>query len=100
MVKDAIEEMLGDRMIRTVSPLASSITMVSKNGPGHKILHTLQKTKNFVKEKDAYQLIKIQPIFDELRGTKLFSTLDIKTDGFGLVYEEDNAHAAFQRIMG
>ena len=78
-VEKEVSEMLKDGIIRpSDSPWASPIVLVGKKDGSTRFCVDYRKL-NAVTTQDAHPLPHIQEIFDNLRGAKIFSTLDLKS---------------------
>ena len=101
IVEEAIEEMLDDGVIRpSCSPWASPITLVPKKDNTTRFCVDYRRL-NAVTEKDTYPLPIIQDIFDQVGGSAVFSTLDLKAGYWQLpVAEEDVYKTAFRCHLG
>ncbi len=78
-VEKCVEEMLEDGVIRpSDSPWASPITLVPKKDGSTRFCVDYRRL-NMVTRKDAHPLPHIQDIFDQLKGSTVFSTLDMKS---------------------
>ena len=78
IVADAIVEMLEEGVIRpSHSPWASPVTLVPKKDGTTRFCVDYRRL-NAVTDKDQYPLQQIQDFFDQVGGSKIFSTLDLK----------------------
>jgi len=79
VVERELSAMLEEGIIEpSCSPWASPLTMVPKKDGSVRICGDYRKL-NAVTRKDAYPLPRIQDIFDQLSGAKIFTTLDLKS---------------------
>ena len=101
VVEAAIDEMLADGVIEpSCSPWASPITLVPKSDNTIRFCVDYRRL-NSVTEKDTYPLPLIQDIFDQMGGSVIFSTLDLKAGYWQLpVAEEDIPKTAFRCHKG
>ena len=102
IVEDSIAEMLRDDIIEpTSSPWASPILLVKKkDGLEHRFSIDFRRV-NAVTERDQYPMANISEIFDLLGGSKIFSTLDLKSGYWQLpVAIKDRPKTAFRCHLG
>ena len=103
LIDAAIREMLEDGVIRpSSSPWASPVTLVPKKDGS--IRFCVDKKLNSKAEKDTCPLHLIQDIFDQVRGSRIYSTMDLKAGYWQLpVVEADIPKTAFRchwRLFG
>ena len=78
-VESAVQEMQKEGIIRpSDSPWASPIVLVGKKDGSTRFCVDYRKLNAHTK-KDAHPLPHIQDVFDQLKGAKIFSTLDLKS---------------------
>ena len=78
-VQNAVREMAEQKVIRpSESPWSSPVTLVPKKDGGTRFCIDYRKV-NKVTTKDRYPLPRIQDIFDQIGGSKIFSTLDLRS---------------------
>ena len=102
IVEDSIAEMLRDDIIEpSSSPWASPILLVKKkDGLEHRFSIDFRRV-NAVTERDQYPMANISEIFDLLGGSKIFSTLDLKSGYWQLpVAIKDRPKTAFRCHLG
>jgi len=79
LVEEELDKMLREGIIEpSSSPWASPLTMVPKKDGSVRICGDYRRL-NEVTQKDAYPLPRIQDIFDQLGGAKVFTTIDLKS---------------------
>ena len=100
-MEDAVSEMLRDDIIvPSSSPWASPITLVPKKDSSTRFCIDYRRL-NAETEKDQYPLPLIQDIFDQMGGSKHFSTLDLKSGYWQLPGSpEDQPKTAFRCHLG
>lgn len=123
VVERELEKMLAEDIVEpSSSPWASPITLVTKKDGGVRFCVDFRKL-NSITKKDAHPLPHMQDIFDSLAGSKVFSTLDLKSGFWQIPMDENsvektafithkglfqfkrmpfglcNASAVFQRVM-
>ena len=92
MIDDAIEEMLEEGVIRnSASPWASPVTLVPKKDGSIRFCVDYRRV-NSVTEKDTSPLPLIQDIFDQVGGSAIYSTLDLKSGYWQLPVAEADIH--------
>ena len=93
---EQVDEMLKAGVIQTsTSPWAAPVTLTPKKDGSYRFCIDYRKL-NAVTVKDCYPLPLIQDIFDQLGGTKLFSTLDLKSGHWQIpVDPKDRQKTAF-----
>ena len=101
LIDDAIREMLEDGVIRpSSSPWASPVTLVPKKDGSIRFCVDYRKL-NSITEKDTYPLPLIQDIFDQVGGSRIYSTMDLKAGYWQLpVAEDDIPKTAFRCHRG
>ena len=101
LVEDSISEMLRDGVIvPSSSPWASPVTLVPKKDNTTRFCIDYRKL-NAETVKNRYPLPLIQAIFDEMGGSKVFSTIDLKSGFWQIpVAPEDQAKTAFRCHLG
>lgn len=100
-VEECVKEMLADGVIRpSSSPWASPITLVPKKDGTTRFCVDYRKL-NAHTVKDAHPLPHIQDVFDQLKGARIFSTLDLKSGYWQIpVAENYKAKTAFTCHLG
>ena len=95
-IEAQIEDMLSKGIIRpSCSPWASPVTLVPKKDGSTRFCVDYRKL-NDVTIKDAHPLPAIQDIFDNLGGSTIFSTLDLKSGYWQIpISEKDKEKTAF-----
>lgn len=95
-VRKLLEDMLGKGVIQpSDSPWSSPIVLARKKDGSVRFCVDYRKV-NSVTRKDAYPLPRIDDTLDTLAGSKLFSTLDLKTGYWQVeMADEDRAKTAF-----
>ena len=101
LVEEAVADMLAEGVIRpSSSPYASPVTLVPKKDGTTRFCVDYRKL-NSVTVRDQYPLPQIQDIFDQIGGSTIFSTLDLKAGYWQLPMEEESiAKTAFRCHMG
>ena len=101
LVEEAVADMLAEGVIRpSSSPYASPVTLVPKKDGTTRFCVDYRKL-NSVTVRDQYPLPQIQDIFDQIGGSTIFSTLDLKAGYWQLPMEEELiAKTAFRCHMG
>lgn len=101
LVEEAIDDMLAQGVIRpSTSPWASPITLVPKKDGSTRFCVDYRRL-NSVTLKDQYPLPVIQDIFDQVGGSAVFSTLDLKSGYWQIpVAERDIEKTAFRCHRG
>ena len=96
IVEEEVEKMLDLGVIRpSQSPYASPITLVNKKDGTVRFCVDFRRL-NAQTVKDAYPIPLIQSIFDDLRGSTIFSTLDLRSGYWQMdVAPEDIPKTAF-----
>ena len=88
LVEKELRGMLNNDIIEpSHSPWASPITIVPKKDGSFRLCGDYRKLNNAT-IKDAYPLPRIQDIFDQLAGAKVFTTLDLKSGYWQVMIEE------------
>lgn len=95
-VDEEIEKMLAQGVIRpSQSPWASPITLVPKKDGSTRMCVDYRRI-NSVTAKDAYPVPLIQEIFDNLQGSQVFTTLDLRSGYWQVdVHPDDRQKTAF-----
>ena len=79
IVEEELDKMLAEGIIEpSSSPWASPLTLVPKKDGSIRFCVDYRRL-NEVTRKDAYPLPRIQDIFDQLDGAKVFTTMDLKS---------------------
>jgi len=79
IVEDCVAEMLRDNVIQpSVSPYASPVVLIPKRDGSTRFCVDYRKL-NAITRKDAHPLPLIQDVFDQVAGSKIFSTLDLRS---------------------
>ena len=101
LINDAFSEMLQDGVLcPSSSPWASPVTLVPKKDGSIRFCVDYRKL-NSATEKDTYPLPLIQDIFDQVGGSAIYSTLDLKAGYWQLpVAEADIPRTAFRCHRG
>ena len=101
LIDDAIREMLEDGVIRpSSSPWASPVTVVPKKYGSIRFCVDYRKL-NSITEQDTYPLPLIQDIFDQVGGSRIYSTMDLKARYWQLpVAEADIPKTTFRCHRG
>lgn len=101
IIEDAIDEMLNDGIIRpSSSPWASPVTLVPKRDSTTRFCVDYRRL-NAITVKDTYPLPLIEDIFDQVAGSMVYSTLDLKAGYHQLpVAEPDIEKTAFRCHRG
>ena len=101
LVEESIADMLAEGVIRpSSSPYASPVTLVPKKDGTTRLCVDYRKL-NSVTVRDQYPLPQIQDIFDQIGGSTVFSTLDLKAGYWQLPMEEESIpKTAFRCHMG
>ena len=90
MIEEEVASMLKMGIIRpSSSPWASPVTLVPKKDGTTRFCIDYRKL-NAVTKKDRYPLPRIQDIFDQLEGAKIFSTLDLKSGYWQIPMHENS----------
>ena len=100
-MEEAVADMLAEGVIRpSSSPYASPVTLVPKKDGTTRFCVDYRKL-NSVTVRDQYPLPQIQDIFDQIGGSTIFSTLDLKAGYWQLPMEEESiAKTAFSMSYG
>jgi len=101
LVKTCVDEMLRDGIIRpSDSPWAAPITLVPKKDGSTRFCADFRRL-NLVTRKNSHPLPHIQDIFDQLGGSTIFSTLDLKAGYWQIPMAEDSiSKTAFTCHLG
>ena len=101
LVEEAIADMLNENVIRpSESAWASPITLVPKRDGSTRFCVDYRKL-NSVTIRDQYPLPQIQDIFDQVGGSTIFSSLDLKAGYWQLAVAEDSIEkTAFRCHLG
>ena len=101
LIEEEIETMLTEGVIRpSAAPWSSPVTLVPKKCGAIRFCVDYRKL-NEVTQNDTYPLPLIQDIFDQLGGSVVFSTLDLRSGYWQLaVAEEDIPKTAFRCHKG
>ena len=101
LVEEAIADMLTENVIRpSESAWASPITLVPKRDGSTRFCVDYRKL-NSVTIRDQYPLPQIQDIFDQVGGSTIFSSLDLKAGYWQLAVAEDSIEkTAFRCHLG
>jgi hypothetical protein len=101
---DKLNDLLGQGVIvPSASPWASPVVLVEKKDPSEGPRFCIDFTRlNKVTKKDAYPIPLIRDIFDQLHGSAVYSTLDLKSGFHQLpLHPDDQEKTAFvcNRVM-
>ena len=101
VIEDDIDRMLEEGVIRpSASPWASPVTLAPKRDGSIRFCVDFRRV-NDVTKKDRYPLPLIQDIFDQLGGSRVYSTLDLRAGFWQLpVVERDIPKTAFRCHRG
>ena len=101
IIEEEVEKMLKLGVIRpSSSPWSSPVTLVPKK-TGETRFCVDYKKLNAVTEKDSFPLPLMQEIFDTLRGSTVFSLIDLKSSYWQIpVHEKDIPKTAFVCHLG
>src|SRR4051812_41647461 len=100
-LKKKLDAMLKIGLIQpSVSPWRSPVLFVDKKDGGNRLCMDYQKL-NEVTIKNKYPLLKIEDLFDQLTGAKVFSKIDLRTSYHQLkIHAEDIPKTAFTTSYG